>query len=183
MAETITSLLNLARAGGEPADGRALDGGRLDALAQLPATHRARVRLDRRARSWDASDADSPWRRGPCPPVLENAARFGTRRAGRVRDDRRRTGWSTSMTTGPGLEAGDPDSAFAPGYTTGDGAGSACPLSRRIARSGGGDVTLGTAPAGWVTRFTVSLPRVLHEDASWTGLTDAYDGRPHGPTA
>ena len=91
-------------------------------------------------------------------PVLENAARFGTRV--QVEFERTSAQWLVHIDDdGPGLETGDPDSAFAPGYTTGDGAGLGLSLARRIARSGGGDVVSAPPPSCWSTRFTVALPR------------------------
>jgi two-component system OmpR family sensor kinase len=92
-------------------------------------------------------------------PVVENALRVGEHvtvslvpaRAGyvgiAVDDD------------GPGVAEQQRDRIFEPGHTSGDHAGSGLglPLSRRIARSAGGDVRLVARDAG--TRFVVELPR------------------------
>jgi signal transduction histidine kinase len=58
---------------------------------------------------------------------------------------------------GPGLDAAVGDRAFEPGYSGADGggAGLGLPLARRLARSCGGDVTVGDGPGGC---FVLDLP-------------------------
>jgi len=90
-------------------------------------------------------------------PLVENATRLGehvqiSAAAGsagsvsiRVDDD------------GPGVEASRRESIFSPGHTTGPGSGLGLALSRRIARSLGGDVTLDIDHP--TTRFVLRLPQ------------------------
>jgi two-component system OmpR family sensor kinase len=158
MAETITSLLNLARNSGVPGNTDVALGEVVsDALAQLPATDRARVTLASMPEHSRTSMPTSLAARA-LVPVLENAARFGTRV--QVEFEKTSAQWLVHIDDdGPGLAAGDLETAFAPGYTTGDGAGLGLSLARRIARSGGGDVVSAPPPSCWSTRFTVALPR------------------------
>jgi signal transduction histidine kinase len=60
---------------------------------------------------------------------------------------------------GPGLPEGMDEDVFSPGFQGhdgGDGAGLGLPLARRLARSCGGDVSVGAGPGGC---FVLSLPR------------------------
>lgn len=57
---------------------------------------------------------------------------------------------------GPGIAVDDRDVVFEAGRTTGGGAGLGLPLSRRIARSMGGDVRVDESPL--TTRLVVTLP-------------------------
>ncbi|NHA01103.1 HAMP domain-containing protein [Nocardioides sp. W3-2-3] len=57
---------------------------------------------------------------------------------------------------GPGIGPAERERVFEPGRTTGAGAGLGLPLSRRIARSMGGDVTVGDGPLA--TRLVITLP-------------------------
>ncbi|KQZ70782.1 sensor histidine kinase [Nocardioides sp. Root151] len=57
---------------------------------------------------------------------------------------------------GPGIAEADRDRVFEPGHSTGSGAGLGLSLSRRIARSMGGDVTIGDPSLS--TRLVVTLP-------------------------
>lgn len=159
MTETITSLLSLARnngmAGGNDIP---LSDVVTDALAQLPSTARARVSVAGVPEHGRTSMPTTLAARALLP-VLENAARFGT--TVQVGFETTSEQWLIHVDDdGPGLEPGEPESAFVPGYTTGAGAGLGLSLARRIARSGGGDVVVSTPPPSrWSTRFTVSLPR------------------------
>jgi signal transduction histidine kinase len=95
-------------------------------------------------------------------PLVDNARRHAASRVtlevsaagGRVRlavcDD------------GPGLDPGVGERAFEPGYSGSDGggAGLGLPLARRLARSCGGDITVGDGPGGC---FVLDLP-ALHDD-------------------
>lgn len=160
MTETITSLLNLARdGGGASASDVPLADVVTEALAQLPPQDRDRVTLaDVPSRSRTSMPTTLAAR--ALLPVLENATRFGT--AVQVEIEMTAEQWLIHVDDdGPGMQAGESESAFTPGYTTGDGAGLGLPLAKRIARSGGGDVAVGSPPTSrWSTRFTVSFPRV-----------------------
>lgn len=57
---------------------------------------------------------------------------------------------------GPGVADDDRERIFDPGHTGGSGAGLGLALSRRVARSMGGDVRVGDGPLA--TRFVVTLP-------------------------
>ncbi|NYI44393.1 signal transduction histidine kinase [Nocardioides aromaticivorans] len=57
---------------------------------------------------------------------------------------------------GPGIGEGERELVFEPGRTTGGGAGLGLPLSRRIARSAGGEVTVTDGPMN--TRVVIVLP-------------------------
>ncbi|KRC52981.1 MULTISPECIES: sensor histidine kinase [unclassified Nocardioides] len=89
-------------------------------------------------------------------PVLDNARAV----AGRVVVSAApyRTGFVAVRVDddGPGIGADDRERVFEPGRTTGDGAGLGLPLSRRIARSTGGDVTVADGPLS--TRVEIVLP-------------------------
>jgi signal transduction histidine kinase len=79
--------------------------------------------------------------------VTIDAARANGRIVVRVRDD------------GPGIAEGDAETIFEPGHTNSNGHGGAglgLALSRRLARSAGGDVT--TAATGPGATFVVDLP-------------------------
>lgn len=157
MAETITSLLNLARrrevAGHTDV---ALAEVVSEALAQLPEADRARVRLGSVPEPSRTSMPTTLAARALLP-VLENATRFGT--LVKVEFEKAPDQWLIHIDDdGPGLEAEDAESAFAPGYTTGDGAGLGLSLARRITRSSGGDVLTASPPMHSSTRFTVALP-------------------------
>jgi signal transduction histidine kinase len=56
---------------------------------------------------------------------------------------------------GPGLDGRDPEELFAPGVSSSGGAGLGLPLARRLARSCGGDVVVGSGPGG---NFGLKLP-------------------------
>ena len=157
MADTISSLLNLARTGASTGDqvvtlAEVVN----EAVEQLPAEARARVDVE----------ASPPDARTSMPvtlavrtlfPVLSNASRFG----GRVRVHASGTPlhWSVHVDDdGPGLAEESVEQAFTPGFSTSASAGLGLPLARRIARSAGGDVILAQSAAG-ATRFTVDLPR------------------------
>ncbi|MEU6137265.1 HAMP domain-containing sensor histidine kinase [Nocardioides sp. NPDC047086] len=57
---------------------------------------------------------------------------------------------------GPGIPASQRELVFEPGRTTGDGAGLGLALSRRVARSMGGDVRVADGPLA--TRLVITLP-------------------------
>ncbi len=87
-------------------------------------------------------------------PLLENAIRHA---ASSVRI----SGWANGdvvisvQDDGPGIPAGDREAIFEPGFSGNGGAGLGLPLARRLARSGGGDVTVVAADGG---RFELHLP-------------------------
>ncbi len=89
-------------------------------------------------------------------PVLDNAGRLGHRVV--VSAERRPSGLTEVWVDddGPGIAEADRERVFAPGHTTGDGAGLGLALSRRVARSLGGDVRVADGPLA--TRIVVSLP-------------------------
>ncbi|CAN5590558.1 HAMP domain-containing sensor histidine kinase [soil metagenome] len=157
MTETITSLLDLARRRG--ADGHtdvAVVEVVTEALDQLPSADRARVRLGSVPEHSRTSMPTTLAARALLP-VLENATRFGT--LVKVELEGTSEQWLIHIDDdGPGLEAENAESAFTPGFTTGDGAGLGLSLARRIARSSGGDVLTASPPPHSSTRFTVALP-------------------------
>lgn len=153
MAGAIESLLELAR----NASGQALSGSCLlvDAVAEaLGPGERSgvEVSLDPELRVLLPTGLAAR----AIAPVLDNARRLaghvvvsaGLHRPGLlalyVDDD------------GPGIGPAERERVFEPGRTTGGGAGLGLPLSRRIARSMGGDVTVGDGPLA--TRLVITLP-------------------------
>ena len=154
MGGTIESLLELARSETTQALGR-----------QLPPRRRRRTRPSRHRTT---ARSRSPWTRRSaccCPnalalraisPVLENARRL----AGRVvvTTETSRAGFVDLCIDddGPGIPDDQRELVFEPGRTTGTGAGLGLALSRRVARSMGGDVRIGDGPLR--TRVVVTLP-------------------------
>ncbi|NUS52808.1 MAG: HAMP domain-containing histidine kinase [Nocardioidaceae bacterium] len=157
MAGTISSLLELARSGrvvdAEAGLAEVLD----EVVAHLPAERRPAVSLPRPpTREHVRVPAELAVR--VVYPLVENAVRFG----GRVRLLVETTPAQCVVHVdddGPGVDEAVRGHAFDPGLTTGTGSGLGLSLSRRIARSVGGDVVLGDPPRDWSTRFTVTLPR------------------------
>ena len=98
-------------------------------------------------------------------PVMSNAARFA-RSTVRVSLDRSRPGALGVVVEddGPGVDADDRDRIFRPGETTGDGAGLGLALSRRIARTSGGDVSLDERSG--TTAFRLTLPSTRPDRAT-----------------
>lgn len=97
-------------------------------------------------------------------PLLENACRYGR---GRIRVVLERDGSGVVFTVGdegPGVTAEERDRIFDPGSRgtaatdggAGSGVGLGLALARRLARAGGGDVTLDAAAPG--AHFVVRLP-------------------------
>jgi two-component system, OmpR family, sensor kinase len=97
-------------------------------------------------------------------PLIENAMRYANQR---VQIDIQGNGESVSFTVqddGPGVPAEQQEAIFQPGHRTGAraatlspaGAGLGLALSRRLARTAGGDVQAQDSAAGG--RFTVRLP-------------------------
>ncbi|MCW2813982.1 MAG: hypothetical protein JWN84_1437 [Nocardioides sp.] len=89
-------------------------------------------------------------------PVLENARRLASRVV--VSTGPSRPGYVDLYIDddGPGVPPEERESIFIPGRTTGTGAGLGLALSRRVARSMGGDVRVDDGPLH--TRFVVTLP-------------------------
>lgn len=156
MASTITGLLDLARS-------QATGAGRPD--ADLAAVVESVLRdLDCAA---DVTVDLDPGVRAAVPPelaarsispVIGNAARF----ADHVRISLTSHGQWLDLRVaddGPGIAAENADMIFDPGHSGGGGSGLGLALSRRVARSVGGDVRLDreyVAPAGAV--FVITLP-------------------------
>ena len=149
---TIDALLAVARHELDPSAGvvdlatvaQSFDGVEVDARADLP-TAAAEPDIVRRAL---APLVDNARRHARSRVVLELAASDGAVEV-RVRDD------------GPGLDPRLRNRVFEPGvrgeYADGGGAGLGLALSRRLARSCGGDVVAGDGPGGC---FVLRLPRV-----------------------
>lgn len=159
MADTITSLLELARSRhtalreGETALSPVLE----DVIAHLPTEARPAVQLGPVPIDCHVS-APPPLVARALVPVVENAVRVAEHVHLGVSSGA--GAWLVHVDDdGPGLAPSLQATAFEPGTTTGSGAGLGLALARRIARAAGGDVILGTPPAGWATRFTVVLPR------------------------
>lgn len=160
MADTVTSLLSLARQGGPGVDGGAreqpradLDEVLYDCVAALgPAGDRVSVHVP----DGLAAQVPADLLRRAVQPLLENAVRLatavsvtaqpaGTRVQVRVEDD------------GPGVAEELRDRLFTPGASTrGTSGGLGLSLARRVARSIGGDTVL-VSPAD-PTVFAVELP-------------------------
>jgi signal transduction histidine kinase len=90
-------------------------------------------------------------------PLVDNARRHAS---GSVRLEVARAGDRVRVTVrddGPGVDPALRDRVFEPGVSAADGggAGLGLPLARRLARSCGGDVTLGDGPGGC---FVLELP-------------------------
>lgn len=94
--------------------------------------------------------------------LIVNAIRYSPEN-GAIRLSFARTGGTASVTVadqGPGIAAGDEQrifERFERAHSGQDGAGLGLAISRRLARSMGGDVTLDSAP-GEGARFTLTLP-------------------------
>ncbi len=146
--ETVTTLVEVARSpgglAGEPATvGDVLSG--LDSSVPVTADLRTRqVHLAAPARVVVRTLA----------PVLDNAARYAGGARLSVRVDQDQVHFVVDD-DGPGVPAGD--LVFEPGAARSQGAGLGLALSRRVARSCGGDVV--TEPTGHGARFVVRLPR------------------------
>ncbi len=89
-------------------------------------------------------------------PVLDNARRLADHAV--VSTARTRPGYVDLYVDddGPGISHDQRESIFEPGRTTGTGAGLGLALSRRVARSMGGDVHVGDGPL--TTRLVITLP-------------------------
>ncbi len=151
--ETVTTLVEVARAPGGLAGEATSVGSVLDALADSAPTVEQTASTAERAVLVAA-----PQRvvQRMLAPVLDNAARYaGGARVG-IRLD---PSWVDLLVDddGPGLPVGE--DVFAPGRhrAVGSGAGLGLALSRRVARSCGGDVFTEESPHG--ARFVVRVPR------------------------
>lgn len=154
MAETITSLLDLARAArpGGAGDESAL-GDLVDAALASVGGDDVDVRVDR------ALTVAVPLALGAraLAPVLDNAARLASHVTvlSGVHD-----GWVevTVCDDGPGVPADLAGIVFEPGRSGGAGSGLGLALARRIARSVGGDVRLEAPRPGSGAVFVLRLP-------------------------
>jgi two-component system OmpR family sensor kinase len=145
--ETVTTLVELARSPGGLAGSPATVGGVVDLLDSTVATA-----VDDAQRHVRLGVPDRLVLRA-LNPVVENAVRFGDWARVTVRVEPTSVGFVVND-GGPGLRDGqDP---FSPG-PGGGGTGLGLALSRRVARSGGGDVFAETARAG--AQFVVQMPR------------------------
>jgi signal transduction histidine kinase len=95
-------------------------------------------------------------------PLLDNARRFA---AARVTVAAGRNGAAVVVTVsddGPGVGGDDAARVFEPGVAVGGqghgGAGLGLPLARRLARAGGGDLSLAPSRSGMGAEFRVVLP-------------------------
>ena len=158
MAETITTLLELARSAGEsPESATCRLGDVLESVAPLVPDE---LELDNRAGDPTirlAAPRDLVVR--ALSPVVENAVRHAR---SRVRLDVVPRSSSVELRVaddGPGVDAAVRDTLFAPGTVgPGGGTGLGLGIARRVARSIGGDVELAESDGGAV--FLVRLPRL-----------------------
>ena len=158
MAETITTLLELARSAGEsPESATCRLGDVLESVAPLVPDE---LELDNRAGDPTirlAAPRDLVVR--ALSPVVENAVRHAR---SRVRLDVVPRSSSVELRVaddGPGVDAAVRDTLFAPGTVgPGGGTGLGLGIARRVARSIGGDVELAESDGGAV--FMVRLPRL-----------------------
>lgn len=151
MGRVVESLLELARS---PADARSGSCALVDAIEEA-AGGAGVVELDGVDPSLRVLLATDLAARA-LAPVIANARAVADRVV--VRVDRRRPGFVAIHIDddGPGIAEAERERVFEPGRTTGGGAGLGLPLARRIARSAGGDVTVGDGPMA--TRVTIVLP-------------------------
>ena len=159
MADTITGLLDLAKGARIAGPGSAAS--LADALDDVRdhLTHHARTKTNLGPVPATAMVAAPPHLVARAlMPVVENAVRVADHV--RLGVEAQQASWLVHVDDdGPGLTPALRGTAFEPGTTSGSGAGLGLSLARRIARSAGGDVSLGEPPTGWVTRFTIRLPR------------------------
>ncbi len=162
MSSAVTALMQMAREAATPggavavALGAVLDG----ALAARPADpggDLARGRDETTEAVAVSAPLDLAVR--AVVPLLDNAWRHGDGRVEVALDMTEGTGEIHVRNGGAGIGATDPDQLFEPGRRLGSGAGGGLglALSRRIARSLGGDVTL--AGGGDGVHAVLSLPR------------------------
>lgn len=94
-------------------------------------------------------------------PLVDNARRYGRSTVDVEVVRNGASAWVHVVDDGPGVASDERERIFEPGVqggaatTTGDGAGLGLSLSRRLARSAGGDVTVSPGTGG---RFSVRLP-------------------------
>ncbi len=94
-------------------------------------------------------------------PLVDNARRYGRSTVDVEVVRNGASAWVHVVDDGPGVASDELERIFEPGVqggaaaTTGDGAGLGLSLSRRLARSAGGDVTVSPGTGG---RFSVRLP-------------------------
>lgn len=169
MTETITTLLELARSSAPDSVG---ERARIDELIDRVSAHAAahpdlatELAVDLRGDEAGTRDLAIHAPIGlvlrALSPVVDNAARMGSR-VRLVVEPTDRTVRLHVDDDGPGVDPELADRVFEPGTGSGgSGAGLGLALSRRVARSLGGDVALAYLddPDGYRTRFTVELPR------------------------
>jgi two-component system, OmpR family, sensor kinase len=154
MADTITSLLELARSESSMQDGASclLSEVLTDVAAQ--ADSGAELTVDSTSSIRLAVPHTLAVR--ALSPIVQNAVRLAdhVHMSPRVEP----SGFVAILVDddGPGVELSQRAAIFAPGHTSGPGAGLGLALSRRIARSVGGDVVL--EPGSETTRFALRLP-------------------------
>ncbi|MFJ6200423.1 sensor histidine kinase [Janibacter terrae] len=156
MSTTITLLLDVAR---RDHDGLGRERTPLDRLAdELRALPLPEGRLDLDLPSTLRLDVPTALAVRALAPVLTNALRVSDR----VRVSARLVGRTVELVvsdSGPGLPVGVADDIFEPGWSGEGGSGLGLSLARRVARSGGGDVTLADAGGdGRGASFVVALP-------------------------
>lgn len=169
MTETITTLLELARSSAPDSVG---DRARIEELIDRVRAHAAahpdlatELAVDVRGTEAGTRDLAVHAPIGlvlrALSPVVDNAARMASR-VRLVVEPTDRTVRLHVDDDGPGVDPELADRVFEPGTGSGgSGAGLGLALSRRVARSLGGDVALAHLddPDGYRTRFTVELPR------------------------
>lgn len=156
MSSTITLLLDVARREHDGLGGEHTPLDRLaDELRSLPLPE---GRLDLRLPSGLYVDVPVALAVRALAPVLTNALQVSDR----ARVAARLVGRAIELVvsdSGPGLPVGVADDVFEPGWSGEGGSGLGLSLARRVARSGGGDVTLGDAGGeGRGATFVVRLP-------------------------
>ncbi|HWJ83186.1 MAG TPA: HAMP domain-containing sensor histidine kinase [Nocardioides sp.] len=153
MADTMTGLLDLARASAAGSTGTA-------SLRDVVASALDAVDGDRVVVSGDLGlvvAVPAALAARALAPVLDNATRLAPHVA--LRAERRGRWVDVSVSDdGPGVPVGLAETLFEPGRSGGSGSGLGLALSRRIARSVGGDVRLEPPVAGAGATFVVSLP-------------------------
>lgn len=158
MATTISTLLDTARPDAGAAGGRTPVGAAVDEALESLRRDRPDVHVVQDVPGLHVATSHDVLVR-ILAPLLDNASRFA---AGEVAVTGRRCGPGTVEVVvqddGPGVPGDDLDRVFDPGVSTagGSGAGLGLPLSRRLARGAGGEVTV--ARAGHPARLRVVLP-------------------------
>lgn len=157
MSQTITSLLAIAR-GDHRMDGWTSTAHLVEsATGQVAAAPRLHLDADGVQDLEIAAPAELALR--ALAPLVENAARYAATTVTITATSSGRTIQVAVSDDGPGVRTGDPEGLFSSGARGEDseGAGLGLALSRRVARTLGGDVH-NTSPAG-PTTFTLTLPQ------------------------